>query len=164
MTPLFQGEIQLRRWSESSTQGVQVTFALPDSGDLEPFKAKAGKRFMAVLVEIGDDEQPVEQPEPKRAAVGPLCMLAVQWCKSPLFMSWIRQVYDRAMGGNGTGFGDIKPEHVGGAEGYARHAILVLCGIESRKELDTDPEAAERFHRLIRGPFQKHALAKGIAA
>lgn len=164
MTPTFQGEVQLRRWSESSTQGVQVTFALPDSDDLEPFKAKAGKRFMAVLVEIGDDETPVE-PKAARSAIGPLCALAVQWCKSREFFDWLAPVFDRFQGGSAESALDISRASAtaGSRDAFCRVAVLAMCGIDSRKELDTNPEAAEKFHRLIRGPFYKHALAKGLA-
>jgi hypothetical protein len=143
MTPTFQGEVQFRRWSDSSTQGVQVTFALPDSADLEPLKHKAGKRFMAVLVEIGDDEQPV-QPEPKRAQRGPLCREACDLCELGDFMSWasVRSEQDAAT------------------------TIKMLCGVESRKELDTDAAAAEKFRSLVRVPFmkwQRERRERGVA-
>jgi hypothetical protein len=136
-TPTFSGEVQFRRWSDSSTQGVQITFALPDSSDLEPLKAKAGKRFMAVLVEIGDDEQPV-QPEPAR--MGPLCREAVEYCKEPEFQRWALERADL----NGQPNANL-----------ARDVILGFCGVESRKDLDTVATAAEKFRTLVRVPFMK---------
>ena len=160
-TPTFAGEVQLRRWSESSTQGVQVTFALAESADLDKFKGLDGKRFMAVLVQIGDDEQPgdvrnsdiktkVSQPhfEKPREPLGDLCWRAVQWCKDLEFHAWVSaqvNCYSMAVG-----------------ETQARDYILFKCGIDSRKELDTNPEAAKRFHQFIRGPYQKHLIARGI--
>ena len=78
MTPSFQGEVQFRRYSDTSTQGQQVVFAVEDREALEPFIGKEGKRFMAVLVEIGDDEQPVESKG--RGKLGDLCWRAIQWC------------------------------------------------------------------------------------
>lgn len=142
MTPTFQGEVLMRRWSDSSTQGVQVTFALPDASDLDPLKAKTGKRFMAVLVEIGDDETPVEQPK-QREYLGDLCYRAVQWCNDPEFQMWIS--------------GSHEP-----TSARARDQILNVCGVSSRKDLDKYPDAAERFNRLIRGPYQKHMQARGL--
>lgn len=130
LTPTFQGEVQFRRWSDSSTQGVQVTFALADSAELEPLKAKAGKRFMAVLVEIGDDEQPVE-PQPRKDMRGPLCREACDLCELPDFREW------------------TKAE----SEQEAAQAIYWSCGIKSRKELDSDDRAAERFRTEVRIPF-----------
>ena len=158
-TPTFAGEVQLRRWSESNTQGVQVTFALAESADLDKFKGLDGKRFMAVLVQIGDDEQPVpanplisknsvRKPEMPRAPLGDLCWRAVQWCKDLEFHVWVAaQVH-------------CHPVAVG--ETQARDYILFKCGVESRKELDTNPEAASKFNRLIRGPYQKHLIARGV--
>jgi hypothetical protein len=138
LTPAFEGEVQFRRWSDSSTQGVQVTFALPDSEALEPLKHKAGKRFMAVLVEIGDDEQPVQQP-PKKDQRGPLCREACDYCKLPEFQEWASGDggYDRTEDG-------------------AKDFILDMCGLEkSRTELDGKPEAAAWFVQQVRVPFMK---------
>lgn len=78
---IYAGEVQLLRWSESSTTGRTVLFQIPEETVEHPFKrfnvrdksAKTpGKRFMAVLVEIGDDEKPVAQvmPKDKIAALG----------------------------------------------------------------------------------------------
>lgn len=138
MTPTFQGEVQMRRWSDSSTQGVQVTFALPDSADLEPLKHKAGKRFMAVLVEIGDDEQPVQ---PKRDMRGPLCREACDLCANESFQKWI------------IAAADFRCDP---SEALARTVILGWCGIESRKDLDTVATAASKFVTLVRGPFMRY--------
>lgn len=136
--PAFQGEVQFRRWSDSSTQGVQVTFALPDSEALEPLKHKAGKRFMAVLVEIGDDEQPVQQPT-RRDVRGPLCREACDYCAMPEFWRWLlneRGVFVNTQDG-------------------AKAWILQLCDVDSRKELDSDGKAGEDFVQLIRAPFMR---------
>ena len=146
MTPTFQGEVLMRRWSDSSTQGVQVTFALPDASDLDPLKAKTGKRFMAVLVEIGDDETPVEQPK-EREHLGDLCWRAVQWCNNVAFQNWICHEF----GPSGVPTSSMAREH-----------ILNVCCVSSRKDLDKYPDAAERFNRLIRGPYQKHLQARGL--
>jgi len=142
MTPLFQGEIQLRRWSESSTQGVQVTFALADSDDLEPLKMKSGKRFMAVLVEIGDDETPVEPP---KEPIGPLCKWLVMRCAEPEFWVWLESV---------------SPDPVRNAEDAAT-VVKFVMDIESRREIDNDQVKSAKFHRMIREPYQKWLIRRG---
>lgn len=151
MTPTFQGEVLMRRWSDSSTQGVQVTFALPDATDLDPLKAKTGKRFMAVLVEIGDDEQPVTgnpaTEKKSREYLGDLCYRAVQWCNDPEFRAWLAE--------RGDFYGELTVKAAG-------EVICTWCEVESRKDLDTNPIAAEKFNRLIRGPYQKHLQARGL--
>jgi hypothetical protein len=138
LTPVFQGEVQFRRWSDSSTQGVQVTFALPDSEALEPLKHKAGKRFMAVLVEIGDDELPVP-PQPRKDTRGPLCREACDYCAMPEFHIFVATA---------------QGIEAAGAD-HAKEFIVGRCGVTSRKDLDTVATAAEKFRTLIRGPFMR---------
>ena len=78
----------------------------------------AGQRFMAVLVEIGDDDQPVipqDTPEPQdKRKGGPLARLAGMWCNDRRFYDFIRPIYDKNMGGDGSGTGDIEPWEIGG--------------------------------------------------
>lgn len=142
MTPTFQGEVQFRRWSDSSTQGVQVTFALPDSDELEPLKGLEGKRFMAVLVRIGDDEQPLAPgSEPvqvrRKDTRGPLCREACEYSELPQFWRWIEAV----------------SPHRNVDEKRAAQYIREICDVKSRKELDTDQEAGRYFVNGIRAPF-----------
>jgi len=158
ITPTFQGEVQLRRWSESNTQGVQVTFALAESSDLDKFKGLDGKRFMAVLVQIGDDEQPVgakpliqkesANSRSAREPLGDLCWRAVQWCKEPEFWAFLMQ--------SQPNMSDVE------CEADAASRLKFLCNVHSRKELDESADARSRFNRLIRGPYQKHLIARGI--
>jgi hypothetical protein len=157
MTPTFSGEIQLAGWSESHTGGCKVTFWLQSTEDLEPFRAltvrkgnTAGHRFIAALVEIGDDEQPV-QPIPSNSTElekpkgGALAKLAGMWCNDPEFWAWLETDLDNACH-SATG---------------AAACLYAICGIESHAELDNDHVAAEKFHRLIRWPYQKHLIERG---
>lgn len=83
-----------------------------------------------------------QQPEPKEKP-GPLCRLAVQWCQDERFQEWAynQNAHDQNEAG-------------------AKQFICETCGIESRKELDTNPEAADKFHRLIRIPYSKYLEGK----
>jgi hypothetical protein len=138
--PTAQGELQFRRWSDSSTQGVQVTFGLPDREALEPLIGKEGKRFAFVLVEIADDETPV-QPAPRKDTRGPLCREACDLCKMPEFQAWAHERADY----------DGEPD-----EHSAKTFILGVCGVESRKDLDLDELSYSRFARFVRNPFLKY--------
>lgn len=71
----YQGELMLLGWKESHNGGRTVTFLLPEDDVEHPFKPftvksgkVAGQRFMAVLVQIDDAEQPVQQ-RPKREQI-----------------------------------------------------------------------------------------------
>lgn len=134
----FQGEVQLLRWSETSNQGATITLQLSDASDLERFKTmtlakgkQAGQRLAAVMVEVGDDEKPVIQPEQQKEKPGQLCVMAVNFCKDPMF----RQFHNL----------DDEEE--------AKDFITGFCGIASRKELDSNKHAADQFLKFIRAPF-----------
>lgn len=146
----FQGDVMLAGWSETHNGGAKVTFWLRAPEDLDVFRgltvAKgkvAGQRLAMVLVEIDDDEQPKESaPKKFEPPVGPLCMLAVRWCQSPQFRRWCWEGY---VGGD--------PELGDTTEIGARRLILDECAIASRKELDTNAEAAAVFNDKFREPF-----------
>lgn len=155
LTPTFSGEMQLAGWSESHTGGAKVTFWLPDPDDLDVFRGltarkgnTAGHRFAAVLVEIGDDERPAQGPQtpayadngdnpPSPQRIGPLARLAGIWCKSEGFRAFLLHEYGAQCF----------------TEDGAASAVRELCGIESRRELDESPAAAERFHAALRLRF-----------
>lgn len=146
--PTFSGELQLAGWSETHNGGCKVTFWLADASDLDAFRAltvrkgnTAGHRFMAVLVEVGDDELPVQQPkqddqEPKGGA---LAKLAGMFCQQSEFWEFLVA----------RSTGPTCCESVNDAAATIRH----ICGIESRAELDSNAEAAAIFHEQIRLPY-----------
>ncbi|MDO9402059.1 MAG: hypothetical protein Q7T46_11530 [Polaromonas sp.] len=154
MTPTFAGEMQLAGWSESHTSGCKVTFWLSSPDDLEAFRAltvrkgnTAGHRFMAALVEIGDDEQPVQSDIGKTISEKPkggqLARLAGIWCNELKFWRWID-----AVGG---------PEIDNDMQ--AAEWIRQVCLISSRVELDYNEAAAKCFQENIRQPYMAYLRA-----
>lgn len=140
MNPLFQDEMMFAGWKDSHSGGPVVFFRLSSSDALEPFKSMtvakkgmAGQLLHGVIFEANDSGVPVST-EPAQNKVGQLCLLAVQFCKSPEFWQW-------------TGVAENEQD--------AKEFILNVCEIGGRKELDTNSEAAEKFHRLIRIPFSR---------
>ncbi|AEZ50834.1 hypothetical protein DC1_00015 [Burkholderia phage DC1] len=150
ITPTFHGEMQLAGWSETHTGGCKVTFWLPDPADLDAFRALtvrkgnvAGHRFMVAMVEIGDDEQPVQQPagprpepEPEKPKGGALARLAGMWCNDPDFWAWLRSQGNKCAS----------------AEDAAA-IVRDICDIDSRAELDSSADAERAFQESIRSPF-----------
>lgn len=133
-----------------STAMCRVSIEIP-----EEFFAEAAQYLnKRVLVTLSPDlgrgygfveprEEAPERPQLKEVPkVGPLCLLAVQWCKDERFRDWMR----------GEFFGD---EDVSCDEEWAKSEMLELLQIGSRKELDTNHEAAENFHALFRIPYQQ---------
>lgn len=148
-TTLFSDEVQLCGWSESHNSGAKVTFWLSDPAQLSAFRGMterkgktAGQRLAMVLVEIADDETPVEQPEripPPKEKMGPLCQLAVKWCADDKFIEWFGLFY--CLGVDKTDIGEMFKQ---------------VLEIDSRKSLDIDERASSRFQTLIRGPYMKY--------
>ena len=94
--------------------------------------------------------------KPKR---GLLSQWASMRCADLLFVEFLRPIYDKYMGGDGSGWGDVTADNDfgGDSELWARHVILVLCEIESRSELDTNKAAAALFNNLIRLPYCEYS-------
>lgn len=147
-TPLYAGEAQFRRYSDTSTQGQQVVFALPGREDLQAFIGKEGKRFMVVCVEIGDDEKPVPaiQPEKEREHLGANCYWTVLRCKEPEFWRFLSHSFDTDRVETEQGAADL---------------VRFLCTVDSRKELDTDKGGMRQFQILIKGPYQRWLARRG---
>lgn len=140
----FTGEMQLAGWSETHNGGCKVTFWLPDATELDAFRAltvrkgnTAGHRFMAALVEVGDDEQPVQPEAPKG---GMLAKLAGMLCDQPEFWAFLNRL--DANGG----------QIIQNAEDAANF-VRDVCGVASRAELDHNETAAQAFHQKIRLPY-----------
>lgn len=151
MKSTYEGEMQFAGFSDSSRAGPRITMRLPEREDLDAFIGKEGRRFMAVLVEIGDDELPAaqedtppQQQRKPRERMGPLCEWAVMRCAEPQFQRWCFETLPDSFTAplNGKSLADM-----------ARASVLHLCGVTSRKDLDTDGAAKERLHRLVRQPY-----------
>lgn len=85
-------------------------------------------------------------PDAGRPKGGEWAKLAGMWCADPDFQMWAGTTY---IG-----------RHAGLDE--ATKIVREKCGIESRAELDHDPEALARFNEHIRYPFMKWMQARGI--
>jgi hypothetical protein len=160
LKPIFSDEVQLAGWRESHTAGPLVTFRLTDPSLMSVFRGMtvvkgnvAGQRLAMVLVEIADDETPRE-PEPVHAEhrkLGPLGLLAVQWCREPSFREWLwKDVWKVDEDGVLRRMEHIPDEKAA--------AVLVreLCGVASRREIDEKPVAARAFEERIRKVYMKH--------
>lgn len=72
---------------------------------------------------------------------GQLAKLAGMWCDEPKFWDWINTL---------DGWILIEDEN------EAKCYVYEKCEIGSRAELDNNPEAAEKFHNLIRIPYSEY--------
>jgi hypothetical protein len=152
ITPTFQGEMQLAGWNQTHNGGSKVTFWLPDDSDLEPFKGltakkgnTAGHRFMVVLVEIGDDEQPVNSTVKESLTIeknkgGELAKWSGILCNDPMFWEWIESTSDE--------YGHLVVGHTQAAE-----FIYSSCNVTSRAQLDHNFMSAMIFREEVMAKF-----------
>ena len=81
----------------------------------------------------------------EKEQVGPLCKLAVQWCKNETFLKWLAN--ERGI------FFSIGEEE-------AKDIIYGMCEIETRRDLDTNWRAAAIFDKEIRLPYMNYLESK----
>lgn len=129
--------------------------------DIEPRNAQAafmlfGAPGRAVaLAALKDGAGAVQEPaQPAGASTsgpapkgGEWAKLAGIWCNDRDFWDWASTVSEA---------GDINTAL------QAREFVCDLCFIESRAELDHDPQALGHFNEEIRHPFMKWMQARGI--
>jgi hypothetical protein len=149
----FKDEVMLAGWSDSHNGSPKVVFFLRDSKSLEAFRhltvAKgktAGHRFVMVLVELGDDEMPINQSDKKGGA---LTKLAAMFCTQERFWQWARLSDENGWARAEAMAMTSKPVEV------AAEWIRLVCGVQSRRELDSNPAATKLFHEKIRIPYSK---------
>ena len=68
-----------------------------------------------------------------------LALWAAEKCKDQDFLTWLK----------------LETSYIAESESDARLAILDICDIQSRRELETDRRAIAVFNHEIRGPFMK---------
>jgi len=94
--------------------------------------------------QVADIMTSIGELQPKGGA---LAKLAGMWCADKTFQAWL----------------ELDPDNAAPTENGAALCLYALCDIQSRRQLDHDPAAAERFNRLIRGPYMKWRASKGLA-
>ena len=143
MTPAtaFQGELMLAGWSETHTGGAKVTFWLPDAESLDTFRTMtvrkgntAGQRFMAVLVELNDDDTPKPQ-EADKPKGGTLAQSAGEICGTEEFQQFVDSRY-----------GYVKRT---ANQHEAAVYIRDVCRVNSRADLDHSPTGKQLFAQLM---------------
>jgi hypothetical protein len=157
ITPAYAGEAMLLGWGETATRGRTITLQLDEEATTHPFKGfKAGmngQRMKICAVLIDDHEQPQEPDRARRSgptkvaekkADGdevhkertpfdklPKSQQAGIKCGDDDFDAWLRRLD-----------GDVASEDT-------TTLLYYHLGITSRKDLDNDAAAAERWDRML---------------
>jgi len=108
--------------------------------------APMGTRYQAVIVEIDDQEQPVEHPKPdKKDDPHRLSRQAAMLCDDLVFRNFLRSIARLT-------WEHYKDELT--TDQTAAECVRKLCKVQSRSEFDTDKEAAARW-RDLHGKYQE---------
>ena len=133
-------EVSLADWQDNPNSVAWVKCRLPDETHLEIFRGKNragrtqkwGQRYQMLLIEIADDEVPMEAEE-KPIKPRKLSQIAGGLCHDPNFRAWVT-----------SSCGEPCPD-----ADAAAVFVRDLCGVESRAHLDTDEAAAQAFRALL---------------
>ena len=147
-------EVQFIDGSYSVGGGTVIKFYCPDRELLEKFegkdkhsKTKQGQRYVLMLVEIQDDETPINQNNKRRIEKeelikgGPLSKRAGILCNDSDYLGYLI-IHKHITKGE-------KKAMVEAAEAYVRN----MCGVTTRKMLDHDKQAAHKFRNFVLEPF-----------
>lgn len=120
---------------QSGDWQLRLTIAAIDM-DQRITSAPMGTRFVAVLVEVGDDEAPIDhkaQERDKWRDLGPMRQAGMR-CKEPIFWAFISEELRVPVAG----------------EDDAAKAVRFICSIPSRADLDKpgNTEARTRWFEL----------------
>lgn len=137
---VYQGEALLVNWGDTSSRGRTVTLELPQEDETHPFRdlairsgKQAGQRFALVVVQVGDDEQPVVQEKKLSAQAAILC-------KDAGFRSFIAE----------------RSISVVETEEDAKNWMCSGAQVTSRKAFDTNSRAADWFLTQCKLPYEAH--------
>ena len=125
---------------------LRISFDVEPRNAQDCFQLFASPGTQAVIAALKDGsflEQPVEpvaEPKP-REQLGDACYRTVLWCTQPSFWYFLNYEFSLTSDEKIT-----KPIE-------AAKFIRDYCNVESRKELDTNPEANKTWHREIRQPY-----------
>jgi hypothetical protein len=134
-------EAQLKDYGESANAGCWVSFRLPSPEDLELYRgqdrsgrnARSGKRYTLMLIELNDQEEPVQQEAQQEPKPRKLSQISGALCHDEKFRAWAEATY-----------GEPCPD-----EAAAAQLIREVCGVESRSLLDSNADAAALFRQLL---------------
>jgi hypothetical protein len=133
MTEAIPIEVRKIGYRQSTKDGMVISFAVhPEDMRAEVAAAGLGTRYMMALVEIGDDEKPVEKPKEKRDYSLPQRVAMV--CNEPAFEKFLCET-------------EFEDRFMPDKDQVATH-VRYLCGVDSRSEILPGTEAARKWDEL----------------
>lgn len=117
---------------------------------LQLFGAPGTPVALAALATAAQESQPQRQ----RERMAPLCELAVKLCREPMFSIWCKSRIQADPQLEWALALSAAARSGSADEELCKALICHVCCVESRKDIDGNPEATRRFHELVRKPYQ----------
>lgn len=126
--------------------------------DIEPTDAQAAFALFGApgrsvaLAALVDGHAAIKEPDPaaEKPKGGALAKLSGIWCGDGHFQAWLWIRFPK--------YGDISNAT------QAADVVRIVCGVDSRAELDSNKLAAAIFEERIRRPYMRHCVATGVTA
>lgn len=159
--PTIQVEAKLTRHSKRADGGINIGLAIHPHGIPSQLRnAELGDRYLIVLVQLDENEQPVEAKEepahesprlsPNDARVASpvdsdkrLAQRAGILCNDPRFHRFLEKTYSQYLP-NGCSVKDTED---------AATLVRFLCQVDSRSDIKPGTKAGDLFERLILNPY-----------
>jgi hypothetical protein len=122
--------------------------------DIDPrFRAQFHELFPQIdmpvaLAPLTTDFERIEEKPEEKPKGGPLAKLAGMLCKDDRFLEYFYQ--------------HVNPKGYECSEEGAADYIRAICRVDSRAEIDSNGEAALRFHEYIRLPYMDWLKVQGL--
>lgn len=151
---IYSDEVMLCGWNDSQSNGHTVKFWLATDTmghPFEGFERNEADRFYISMVEIDDDNKPINQKMRDRVesqgktSSERVSYVAAMLCKNEGFWTYVTEIDPYAQK-EGLDAADL-------GEDGARTFLCNTLGIKSRAELDKSELLAQQFHEQIRRPF-----------
>jgi hypothetical protein len=137
-------EVWFLGWSMTNTGGAKIKFDLANEDDFAFFRAlPVDKLWHMAMVELQENDEILDQHQREVAETvkgGPKSQLAGRLCAESNFQRFVASKTGKAQGARAT------PDD-------CANFIRQKARIGSRRELDHDPDAFERFNKWVQRPY-----------
>ncbi len=139
MSDAIAGAVHTLRLLADGSIAVTLHFEPKDRVAVMTLMGQPGAPIACVRLKDGYAQAGEEKPAARTwADKGPLEKEAIELCKAPRFLDWLQH---------------LRPKFPQPDAEAARSFILGVCGVQSRKDLDTAEGARDVFIEMVRKPY-----------
>jgi hypothetical protein len=142
MTALAASSVRVKTLADGTLR-AEIDFDPPVAPAAFKLLGSPGQPLAVAALKVKTEKPAAEGDKPKG---GPWSQWLAVRCGEPEFVQWVRAQWPVLW---------VNTEETDPTKKTAE-IVRRICGVQSRAEIDNDPEAAARFQEGIRGPWTKH--------